>query len=222
MPAKSKSDKKPKKSTKSTKASDVKPVVAKPVAATSTPTPVAATPAPVPTPAPTPVPEASESKQLDAVHSLFEYKEDISKLQDKLKDALTIIKDLIVEVKSLEKKLDKDKKVIDKKLRTKVRRTGENKTISGFSKPGKISEELRQFLKLGKDDLIARTEVTKKITVYCKENHLQNLDDKRIILPDKALQKLLRISKKDELTYFNLQKYMKVHFPNKEGIYPTL
>ena len=218
MPAKSKSDKKSK---KSTKASEVKPVAATP-APTPAPAPVAATPAPTPAPAPTPVLEASESKQLNTVDTFFEYKDDISKLQDKLKDALTIIKNLLVEVKSLEKKLDKDKKVIDKKLRTKVRRTGENKTISGFSKPGKISEELRQFLKLGKDDLIARTEVTKKITVYCKENHLQNLDDKRIILPDKALQKLLRINKKDELTYFNLQKYMKVHFPNKEGIYPTL
>ena len=56
---------------------------------------------------------------------------------------------------------------------------------------------------------------------YCKEHNLQNLDDKRIILPDKSLQKLLRIKKSDQLTYFNLQKYMKVHFPNKEGIYPT-
>ena len=175
-----------------------------------------------PTPTPAPVLEASESKQLDAVDTFFDYKDDISTLQNQLKDALTIIKNLVTEVKSLEKKLDKDKKIIDKKLRTKVRRTGENKTISGFSKPGKISDELRQFLKLGKDELIARTEVTKKITEYCKENHLQNLDDKRIILPDKALQKLLRINKKDELTYFNLQKYMKVHFPNKDGVYPTL
>ena len=54
-----------------------------------------------------------------------------------------------------------------------------------------------------------------------KENNLQNLDDKRIILPDKPLQKLLRIKKTDQLTYFNLQKYMKVHFPNKEGVYPS-
>ena len=56
---------------------------------------------------------------------------------------------------------------------------------------------------------------------YCKEHNLQNLDDKRIILPDKSLQKLLRIKKSDQLTYFNLQKYMKIHFPNKDGVYPT-
>ena len=158
----------------------------------------------------------------EPVNTFMDYESEISKLQTDLKSALQIIKDLVVHVNAFEKKINRDKKVVDKKMRGKVRRTGENKTISGFSKPGQISDELRTFLKLGKDELIARTEVTKKITTYCKDNNLQNLDDKRIILPDKALQKLLRINKKDELTYFNLQKYMKVHFPNKEGVYPTL
>ena len=152
----------------------------------------------------------------------MEYEADITKLQTDLKSALQLIKDLVVHVNAFDKKINREKKVVDKKMRGKVRRTGENKTISGFSKPGKISDELRNFLKLGKDELIARTEVTKKITCYCKEHNLQNLDDKRIILPDKSLQKLLRIKKSDQLTYFNLQKYMKVHFPNKDGIYPTI
>jgi len=170
-------------------------------------------------PAPTPVIVAQIA---EPVNTLMEYEAEITKLQTDLKSALQLIKDLVVHVNAFEKKINRDKKVVDKKMRGKVRRTGENKTISGFSKPGKISEELRTFLKLGKDDLIARTEVTKKITCYCKDNNLQNLDDKRIILPDKSLQKLLRIKKSDQLTYFNLQKYMKVHFPNKDGIYPTI
>jgi hypothetical protein len=33
------------------------------------------------------------------------------------------------------------------------------------------------------------------------------------------LKKLLRLKKGDELTFFNLQKYMKVHYPNKDGVY---
>jgi len=169
-----------------------------------------------------PVPDAVPIKVEEPANSLMEYESDITKLQTDLKSALQLIKDLVVHVNAFEKKINREKKVVDKKMRGKVRRTGENKTISGFSKPGKISDELRTFLKLGKDDLIARTEVTKKITSYCKDNNLQNLDDKRIILPDKSLQKLLRIKKSDQLTYFNLQKYMKVHFPNKEGIYPTI
>ena len=153
---------------------------------------------------------------------LFDYSDEIAKVKDDLKSALDLVRTLITNVNSLEKKLNRDTKVVAKKMRGKVRRTGENKVISGFSKPGPVSDELRAFLKIGKDDLIARTQVTKAITKYCQEHKLQNEADKRIILADKTLQKLLKIGKNDELTYFNLQKYMKVHFPNKEGIYPTL
>jgi len=74
-------------------------------------------------------------------------------------------------------------------------------------------------LKLGKDELIARTEVTKKITQYCKEHSLQKEEDKRTIHVDAPLRKLLRLGKGDELTFFNLQKYMKIHYPNKDGVY---
>ena len=38
-----------------------------------------------------------------------------------------------------------------------------NAPPSGFAKPGPVSDELRKFLSLGKDELIARTDVTKKI-----------------------------------------------------------
>lgn len=94
-----------------------------------------------------------------------------------------------------------------------------NKPPSGFAKPGPVSDELRAFLKLGADELIARTEVTKKITEYCKKHNLQKAEDKRTINVDPALKKLLRLKKGDELTFFNLQKYMKVHYPNKEGVF---
>ena len=63
--------------------------------------------------------------------------------------------------------------------------------------------------------------MTRRITEYCRKNGLQDQKDKRILLPDKKLKNLLRIKKGDDLTFFNLQKYMKVHFPNKEGVYPT-
>ena len=72
-----------------------------------------------------------------------------------------------------------------------------------------------------KDGLISRTDVTKKIHEYCKAKNLQNPADKRHIKADAPLRKLLKMNKDDDLTFFNLQKFMKVHFPNKEGIYPT-
>ena len=41
---------------------------------------------------------------------------------------------------------------------------------------------------------------------------LKDKDNGRKINPDKYLAKLLNLKKGDELTYFNLQKYMKGHF----------
>ena len=64
------------------------------------------------------------------------------------------------------------------------------------------------------DMLLARTDVTKRINTYIKANNLQNPDNKRIIHPDTKLSKLLN-NGKEEVTYFNLQRYMKVHFPKK-------
>ena len=92
-----------------------------------------------------------------------------------------------------------------------------NKPPSGFAKPGPISDELAKFLGLQKGEEIARTEVTKRITAYCKEHNLQKQEDKRQINADTSLKKLLRLNKGDELTFFNLQKYMKVHYPKKEN-----
>ena len=150
----------------------------------------------------------------------LDYSVELDHLQGELKNAVSLLKNLVVHVNKLEKRLAREKKVVEKKIRTKPRRSSTG--LNGFSKPGPVSDEMRKFLSLGKDDLIARTQVTKRITTYCIENNLQNQSDKRIILPDKALTKLLNIPKGEELTYFNLQKYMKVHFANKEGVYPTL
>ena len=84
---------------------------------------------------------------------------------------------------------------------------------SGFAKPALISSELCSFLGKPEGTEMARTEVTKYLTQYIKENKLQDEANRRKILPDKQLQQLLNVGKGDEVTYFNLQKYMKVHFP---------
>ena len=148
------------------------------------------------------------------------YNGEFTEIQDDLKSALAVIKALSSKVSSLEKRVARDRKIMNKKMKGRVKRVVDpNKPPSGFAKPGPVSDELRSFLKLGKDDLIARTEVTKKITQYCKEHKLQKEEDKRTIHVDAPLRKLLRLSKGDELTFFNLQKYMKIHYPNKDGEY---
>ena len=175
---------------------------------------------PAPAPAPEPVVVEPVVEPVVEAPTEFDYSVEISELQGELKNVLNTIKGLVSHVSKLEKRINRDRKVVEKKLKTKPRRASTG--LNGFSKPGPVSDELRTFLSMGKDDLIARTEVTKKITTYCQEHGLQKESDKRVILADKALSKLLRIPKGEDLTYFNLQKYMKVHFPNKDGVYPTL
>ena len=150
------------------------------------------------------------------------YLSEFSGVITELDNALTIIRNLKQRLNKLEKQVHRDHRVNMKKVNGRRRRVQDPANPSGFAKPGPVSDELRKFLSLGSDELIARTSVTKRINAYCKEKDLQTKEDKRIINPDKALRTLLKMGAKDELTFFNLQTYMKVHFPNKEGVYPTI
>ena len=148
------------------------------------------------------------------------YSDEFAHLIGQLKTLQTTLRDLTQYTQKLEKRVARDQKLVQKRVNGKRRRAPGSGQPSGFSKPGPVSDELRTFLKLGKDELIARTDVTKRINAYCKENKLQGEKDKRVLKADAKLKKLLRLGPKDELTFFNLQKYMKVHFPNKDGVYP--
>jgi len=144
---------------------------------------------------------------------------DLMKMADEF---LNMARSFKSQVQKLEKQVHRDHKQMVKKVRGKRKRqTDPNAPPSGFAKPGPVSDELRKFLSLAAGELIARTEVTKAINTYCKKHDLQNQSDKRKIIPDAPMRKLLKLGKGDELTFFNLQTYLKVHFPNKEGVYPT-
>jgi chromatin remodeling complex protein RSC6 len=67
---------------------------------------------------------------------------------------------------------------------------------------------------------MARTDVTREINTYIRAHKLQDSTNGRKINPDKKLAALLKLKTTDELTYFNLQKYMSPHFAKavKEGV----
>ena len=163
----------------------------------------------------------TETPIIATVDTVSSYSEEFTHLLDNLKSLQNTLKELTIYTTKLEKRVAKDQKAVQKRVNGKRRNKSGNSSPSGFSKPGKVSDELRSFLGLKADELVARTEVTKRINAYCKEKGLQDQKDKRILKADKTLQKLLRLKPSDELTFFNLQKYMKVHFPNKEGVYPS-
>jgi chromatin remodeling complex protein RSC6 len=92
------------------------------------------------------------------------------------------------------------------------KRKNTNRKPSGFVKPTLISTELASFLGKPKGTEMARTEVTREINQYIRENNLKDPENGRRILADNKLRKLLKLGKSDELTYFNLQRYIKHHF----------
>ena len=114
------------------------------------------------------------------------------------------------QVRVLSKRADRELKQAHKASRKK-RKTG-NRAPSGFVKPTKISTELASFLNKPKGTEMARTEVTREINTYIRAHKLQDPANGRRILADAALRKLLKLKKSDELTYFNLQRYMSPHF----------
>lgn len=98
------------------------------------------------------------------------------------------------------------------KASLKKRRKVGNRAPSGFVKPTLISNELAGFLGKPEGSEMARTEVTREINKYIRTNNLQDKENGRKINPDKKLTSLLKLKKGDELTYFNLQRYMSPHF----------
>jgi chromatin remodeling complex protein RSC6 len=86
---------------------------------------------------------------------------------------------------------------------------------SGFLKQVAISKEMAKFIGCDPTELKSRVDVTKHICNYVKEHGLQNPNDKREIIPDAKLKKLLRVQKGDPaLTYYRVQSKLKPHFSN--------
>jgi hypothetical protein len=75
-----------------------------------------------------------------------------------------------------------------------------------------ISDELAIFLGKPIGTEMSRVEVSKELNTYIRENGLQDTENNRIINADEKLRKLLGLTNEDELTYFNLHKYLKHHF----------
>jgi chromatin remodeling complex protein RSC6 len=111
-------------------------------------------------------------------------------------------------------------KTVGKQMRTFQREAKKNKNKgnrkpSGFAVPAQISQELCDFMGKEHGSKAARTEVTQYIIQYIKDNDLQWKENRKIIKPNTPLKNLLAVKKNDEVTYFNIQRYMNRHFIKK-------
>lgn len=146
----------------------------------------------------------------------------VSGLQDefaeflgKLNQVASQFSALRTDFRTLEKKWTRELKAAQKTIERRKRKVG-SRAPSGFVKPTLISDELATFLGKTSGTEMARTEVTREINKYIRSNSLQDKSNGRKINPDAALSSLLKLGSGDELTYFNLQRYMSPHFA-KQG-----
>jgi chromatin remodeling complex protein RSC6 len=137
--------------------------------------------------------------------------EEFSKLVAQLVVLRTQLTSVTSQVRALQKRSERELKAALKASRKRSKKGGP-KQPSGFTKATQISAELASFLGKPQGTEMARTDVTKELQQYILKHNLQDPKNGRHILADKKLQKLLRMNKEDQLTYFNLQKYMKPHF----------
>jgi len=129
----------------------------------------------------------------------------------KLQQLGSLVSSIKTDWRLLEKKLGRELKLALKQS-SKRKRKSVNRAPSGFVKPTRISDELALFLEKPSGSEMARTEVTRDINKYIRTHNLQDKENGRKIIPDTKLATLLKLNESDELTYFNLQRYMSPHF----------
>jgi len=159
------------------------------------------------TPAVVAAPTEETTPSTETVSATSEFTDFMSKLQQ----LTNLCNSLKSEFRLLEKKASKDLKTVAK-ANAKRKRKNVARAPSGFVKPTLISAELAAFLGKSAGTEMARTEVTREINTYIREHQLQDKSNGRVINADTKLSSLLKIPAGEELTYFNLQRYMSPHF----------
>jgi len=181
------------------------PVVAAPVVPVAAPKKAAVkTVAPATTPVVAPAvvaPATEESKPEDNL---------ITNLVDKISTLANGLKEVQTIVKLLAKEYEKQQKIIEK---VQNKRQNARNSPSGFAKPNTISTELCDFIGVPHGTQKSRTDITRFINAYVKEHDLNDPKNRRFIVPDAKLKKILNVKDGEEVNFFILQRLISHHFP---------
>ena len=178
--------------------------------------PVAApAPAPVPAAPTTPVAAHVETRSGDVL---------LTSVQERLRalssEVTTRVRELIREATDAAKAIKREARESKRRVRKdpatmtpEERATYEaRRANNAFLKLRPISDELASFMGLPAKSERSQTDVTKFVATYVKSNNCFDPNMKRRIIPDAKLAKLLRAKDGQEVTYLNLQSFLKVHF----------
>lgn len=132
-----------------------------------------------------------------------------SRLREAVKEALEIAKAVKRESRDSKKRRRKNPEDMtpEEKKVWEARRAN-----NAFLKLRPITPELASFMGLPTNSQSSQTTVTKFISTYVKAHNCFDPNFKRRIIPDQKLGKLLRVKDGQEVTYLNLQSFLKVHF----------
>lgn len=123
-----------------------------------------------------------------------------------LESILASLQALEKTVKALQRETHKIRQKLDDPTGEKAKARSEN---NSFKKPQQISDQLRAFLNLAAGDLVSRSDVTKRVFAYAKENGLNN---GKVINLDQTLKDLLKPMEGQDVTVTNLQKFINHHY----------
>ena len=151
------------------------------------------------------------TRQLTSITELIETLAKTSKALTLEMKALTKDVNKLRVSKSAGGKKQKQKRVVDPDAPRKM---------GALEKPVPITEELCDFLGLTKGEMYSRQVITKSINQYVKDNDLQNPENRRYILLESETGLKLKALLRDPdqpLTFFNIQRYLKPHYPKSES-----
>lgn len=133
----------------------------------------------------------------------------LSELREKMYKNKQEAAQLYSEVKSVEKLLERY--IVTYTKQSLVQSSG--RTPSGFASPTQVSDALCDFMGREYGSLVSRTEFSKFLFAYIREQKLQSVAKPSVIIPDQKLADLLgREAMCEELTHFSIQKYITPHF----------
>ena len=153
--------------------------------------------------------------------------EQLKTILSTLVEQSSVLKTLMNTVRNVIKDTDKQTKELEKlrnkRIRVKTERSADA-LPSGITKPVAITDELAIFLEVAPGTLVPRNEVTKGVSTYVKKHEISDPTNKqKFVLDDRPAAKVLRAllgNPVEDVTYFNLQKYLKHHYIMSEVV-PT-
>ena len=131
----------------------------------------------------------------------------------KVREAVKATQEAAKAAKKEQRDSKKKRKISPEEMTPEQRKAWEaRRANNAFLVQRPLTPELCTFMGISAGSKRSQTEVTKFVSEYVKSHSCFDPNFKRRILPNAVLAKLLRVDDKTEVTYLNLQKYLKVHF----------